>query len=329
MNFNHKLAIVIPAYKLSFFNEAINSIASQTCKDFVLYIGDDGSPYNLEEVLGLYTSKINIVFKRFEKNIGGRDLVAQWNRCIDMIQGEEWIWLFSDDDVMDHRCVELFYQHIQKYPYSNLLHFNIKIINEKNVEIYKSKVFSSHHSTTEFFSKVLNQKVYSCAVEYIFRRDSFEKVNRFEQFDLAWSTDTATWMKLSVFSGISTIDGAFIKWRLSTENISSYVEHKRIILRKVNARVEYLNWVKLFFLQNHLDDITTEMEKINWLLTEIVNTSALSYAAKYKLIVKSAEKLNLSLSTFKVLLIWLYNEFKKRVKEVIGYRYYSKYLNLI
>lgn len=38
------------------------------------------------------------------------------SRCVDMNQGENWIWLFSDDDVMEPRCVEEFYQTVKAHP---------------------------------------------------------------------------------------------------------------------------------------------------------------------------------------------------------------------
>src|ERR1035437_7012722 len=155
MNSNHKLAIIIPAYKIEFFKESIESIANQTCKDFTLYIGDDASPSDFNEIINAYKDKINIIYRRFEKNLGGKDLVAHWNRCIDMIQNEEWIWLFSDDDLMEYNCVELFYTHINKFKEDSLLHFNLHVINEKNTEIYKTKKFESHYSAAEFFSKVI------------------------------------------------------------------------------------------------------------------------------------------------------------------------------
>ena len=113
----NKLAIVIPAYKSTFLSAALDSIASQTCKDFTLYIGDDCSPNNIGEIVDRYRDKINLVYKRFDSNLGGRDLVAQWERCIDMTQDEPWLWLFSDDDVMERNCVEEFYKEVNEKGY--------------------------------------------------------------------------------------------------------------------------------------------------------------------------------------------------------------------
>ena len=77
-----------------------------------MYIGDDCSPGNLYSIVEKYENRIPIVYKHFDENLGGKDLVAQWERCIDLVGDEEWIWLFSDDDIMDPTCVENFYRYI-------------------------------------------------------------------------------------------------------------------------------------------------------------------------------------------------------------------------
>lgn len=98
--FLKQFAIVIPAYKGTFFKQTIESIVNQTCKDFTLYVGDDCSSYPMEMLISQYKDKIDIVYKRFDHNLGGQDLFAQWHCCIDMTKGEPYIWLFSDDDIM-------------------------------------------------------------------------------------------------------------------------------------------------------------------------------------------------------------------------------------
>ncbi|MDQ3843120.1 MAG: glycosyltransferase family 2 protein, partial [Bacteroidota bacterium] len=90
MNRKDKLAIVIPAYKAAFLREAIQSIAQQTCKDFTLYIGDDASPHDLSRIIADFDNKMNIVYKRFDENLGGKDLAGHWNRCVGLVKEESW-----------------------------------------------------------------------------------------------------------------------------------------------------------------------------------------------------------------------------------------------
>lgn len=90
----NKLAIVIPAYKACFFREVLDSLAKQSRRDFTVYIGDDASPDDLESIVSDYKDQLDIFYFRFEQNWGGRDLVAHWERCIEL-SDEPLIWLFQ------------------------------------------------------------------------------------------------------------------------------------------------------------------------------------------------------------------------------------------
>ena len=215
---------------------------------------------------------------------------------------------------MENNCVELFYKHSDKHKKDNLLHFNIEVINEKNIKIYRTKKFPLHFSTNQYFSEVIKQNVYSCVVEYIFRRDLFEKVGRFKTFDLAWSSDTATWLKLSLYGGINTIEGAKVKWRLSNLNISSMSNDKAIVLRKTNASIEYIKWAKLFFKKNNHKDITSDVEKVRWLLIGIIYTTDLSFKEKYKIIVDALKHLSQEKNKKTILLFWAIEELKRKFR---------------
>ena len=93
----NKLAIVIPAFKIRFLSQTLDSIARQSCKDFTLYIGDDNSPDDIYSVVREYEDVIDIVYKKFPENLGSKDLLSHWERCIDMAL-EPYIFFFSDDD---------------------------------------------------------------------------------------------------------------------------------------------------------------------------------------------------------------------------------------
>lgn len=244
----HDLAIVIPAYKESFLNETLSSIALQTDKRFTLYIGDDCSPYNIKRIVDKYTNKVRIVYHRFDNNLGGSDLVAQWERCIELTANEEYIWLFSDDDVMEPRCVERFYEIIDNKPKSELLHFDIQMIDEFNSsQIVSLPLFPCCLSAGDYLKKKLSGEIVSFVVEFIFSRTLHQKVHGFQKFDLAWGSDFVTWLKMAANTknGIITIKGTDCKvsWRKSTENISPK-KSREIQMRKIYALIENARFIK-------------------------------------------------------------------------------------
>ena len=239
------LAIVIPAYKSKYLSETLDSIAAQTDQRFCVYIGDDKSPENIEVIVKQYEGEINLVYKRFEDNLGGKDLVAQWERCINMTQGEEWIWLFSDDDYMDSTCVEAFYTELEKGKgnvNTDLFRFNLNITNNK--EIKETPIFPRVVTPQYLFKKKMSGKSPVFAVEYIFSRRIHEQQGGFQNFDLAWHSDIATWMKFGV-NGIVTIPGPEITWRSSGENITT-LNDENVTKRKWKATVSFFVWVRNF-----------------------------------------------------------------------------------
>lgn len=251
MTKRNNLAIVIPAYKATFLAAALDSIAAQTCHDFTLYIGDDCSPNHLGEIVDRYRDKINLVYHRFDTNLGGKDLVAQWERCIDMSQGEEWIWLFSDDDVMEKNCVEEFYKLSEDVRRNYVVHFDINVIDEHNkiVDGVSLRHYPKRLSGLGFMNEKLSGRIVSYVVEYIFPRKLFMETGRFANFDLAWGSDILTWFRMANHcSGIYSINAnqAHVNWRKSNENISPNMSYP-ILKRKMEAIID-----NAWFVQNEL-----------------------------------------------------------------------------
>jgi hypothetical protein len=89
----------------------------------------------------------------------------------------------------------------------------------------------------------------------------------------------------------------------------------------------FLNWSRLFFDQNNLIDVTLEIQKVRWLMNVIVYTSSLSTNEKYKLIIDCLKDLSSENLKFRVLLLWVYEEFKRKVKSIISYKEYLSKLN--
>lgn len=235
------LAIVIPAYKSTFLPAALDSIAAQTCKDFTLYVGDDCSPNPIKETVDRYKSKIDIMYHRFETNLGGKDLVAQWERCIDMTQGEEWLWLFSDDDVMDAGCVEAFYRAVDGSGDADIYHFDINVIDESGRVVKQAAPYPAGLSSWDFCKLRTDCKLLSFVVEYVYRRKTFMESGRFVNFDMAWGSDVATVTRLIGAKTLGLVKGARVNWRQSGENISPD-KSPAVSRRKLMAVADYTAW---------------------------------------------------------------------------------------
>lgn len=243
---HHELAIIIPAYKEAFLHAALLGISEQTCKDFTLYIGDDCSPYQLKPIIDSFQDKIDIVYKRFDDNLGSKDLVAQWERCIGMTQGEEWIWLFSDDDIMDPDCVKQFYQVKDTKLDAKLIHYDVRKIDCQGQVLETFPSFGNYITCKEYVDRKLNGELVSFVVEFIVHRNIYTQAHGFESFDLAWGSDFISWVKFSdLAEGIYSCPSAYVNWRSSGINISTNTD-ATIIYRKMKAVITYTTWLLRF-----------------------------------------------------------------------------------
>ena len=247
----HRLAIIIPAYKSTFLPAALDSIAMQTCKDFTLYIGDDCSPEPIDNIVERYRDKIELVYQRFDTNLGGKDLVAQWERCIAMSKDEPYIWLFSDDDVMEPNCVEKLLKQIEdtKGAY-DLYHFDVNEINDEGKVTKQLPVYPQFLSAYDYYKGKSSGKYRSYVVENVFSRGIYEQTGGFKNFDLAWGSDVATWCIFCGEKGMYKIPDAHVFWRRGSQNITPEMS-TQMAERKLKSECDFLNWAYTYFKEEH------------------------------------------------------------------------------
>ncbi len=211
------LAIIIPYYKLTFFEATLQSLANQSDKRFKVYIGDDASPEDCSALLQKFEGKFDFVYHRFETNLGGISLTQQWDRCIALLTNEEWLMILGDDDVLGENVVEEFYK--QEKQNVKVFRFSTIVIDENNKSISNQFTHPILERANDFFFRKLNNETRSSLSEYIFKRTSYQQ-HKFSNYPLAWYSDDMAWIKFSDSSLIASINEAVIYFRYSDENIS-------------------------------------------------------------------------------------------------------------
>jgi glycosyltransferase involved in cell wall biosynthesis len=281
MYFRHNLAIIIPAYKKNFFDKALRSLAEQTNKNFTVYIGDDASADNLREIADHYSAQLNICYHRFPNNIGAKHLVNQWNRCVALAKNEKWLWLFSDDDIADSNCVEVFYNTIEKDKASfDVYRFNTRIINdydEVTASTFESPFVDSSYNMAK---EILYGNRGNAMPDHIFSRAVYEKYNGFVYTDYAQAADWATSILFSSEKGICTMPGAKVNWRLGSYNITGFTDQKKAGM--IKGHLQFLNWALRHFNYLEKDERADELIEIKKALAFNMNHILFShYKAVY------------------------------------------------
>jgi len=239
----NRLAIIIPAYKEIYLRDTLDSLVNQTSKSFVVYIGDDHSPADLKSIVDEYTELLPIVYKRFDDNIGGKSLVAQWKRCVEMTNAE-YIWLFSDDDILPPDAVERFWNFEKNHRDGfDICRLPLELIDRKGNPILQLENYPNHMSSEDYLRKRLFCEILSSASEYIFTRSVYDKYG-FVEFPLAWCSDDASWAQMAKEKGLYTIEGAPVQLRMSGDNISSRDDNH---ILKYHANMLFVKWINSHF----------------------------------------------------------------------------------
>lgn len=247
---NHQsLAIVIPAYKAAFLREVLESVARQSCRDFQLYVGDDASPGNIRDIVREFSEKLPIQYHRFPNNLGSVSLAEHWRRCI-ALSREPWIWLFSDDDLMEEGCVEAFYRELQATgSRHDLYRFNTYSINARSRVISENVQHPQNETGPDFLVSRLRGGRTSTAQELIFSRAAWKAVGGFPDFPLGWASDDAFIATLGARKPIRVMPGPRLKWRLSGKNISTDNSFA-MALQKLQACLKFVEWAAAFLEKN-------------------------------------------------------------------------------
>ncbi len=215
------LAIVIPYYKKAYFEECLGSLVNQTNKNFKVYIGDDASPEDPIDIIRSCQQEIDIVYKKFESNLGGTSLTKQWERCIEMTNDERWVMILGDDDFISENYVAEFYRNLNEVENLNIkvVRFASRIIRMPHRELSELYTHPKIENATDFFYRKFLDFSRGSLTEQIFRKDAYLKKG-FRDFPLGWGADNLAWLDFTEFGKVYAINEAVAYFRISEVNIS-------------------------------------------------------------------------------------------------------------
>lgn len=214
------LAIVIPYYKLVFFEETLKSLSGQTDKRFKVYIGNDASPEDPSLLLEQYKDKLDFVYQSFDNNLGSISLSQQWDRCIALIDDEKWIMILGDDDYLDQNIVKSWYENFDAFNNKTcIVRYAIKRVGEKqnnNTSFYTHPIWEK--ASNSYFRR-LKGETRSSLSEYVFSKETYLKYG-FKSYPLAWHSDDKAWLDFSDKKNIYSINESNVFVRISDFSIT-------------------------------------------------------------------------------------------------------------
>jgi hypothetical protein len=209
---------------------------------------------------------------------------------------EPWIWLFSDDDLMDEGCVEAFYGVMKSEgETADILLFDGWIVNEDDKPVALFPPIPDRESWLQFAYNFLKGWRHCAQQQLVFRRSALDRIGGFLDLPFGWTMDNAAVIALGRQSAIGHIPGPRVHWRQSQKNITP---DRSINVRKgkIRAFCWFLQWLhdQLDAPREHLfegDAATFSSAMEQRLLEEIRLIGALPSIANWRLLSQTRARL--------------------------------------
>ncbi len=214
------VSFILPAYKGRFLKESIESILNQTYRDFELVVVDDCSPEDLRGIVDSFRDE-RLSYRRNEENIGGKDLVAAWDRAMEYAKGE-WCVLASDDDTYHPEYLAEMVALSGKYPEVDLVHC-------RNCEMDANGKLTLIGGPRAEFETGL-QMVYSSSAlrihqrmaDLFWRKSRYDELGGFPRYPRANYSDNMAAIMFAWKHGAACSGRILFNFRNSGENLSAH-----------------------------------------------------------------------------------------------------------
>ncbi|AZB21054.1 glycosyltransferase family 2 protein [Kaistella haifensis] len=245
------IAIVIPYYKIDFFEETLKSVTSQTDKRFTLYIGNDASPDDPFPLIEKYFPDGNYHYFDYKENLGGKNLAMQWERILENVK-EEWFQILGDDDVISENFVEEFYANLHETVQQKAMVLKAPqcIINEMGEVMAGLSEFPYLFSRNYNWQRKFRSGERASLSEHIFKTSQYRKY-KFQKFPIAWGSDDVAVYEFSESEPILFLKKSKVFVRVSKHSISGSEDN---IIAKKNA----YHYFEKYMINHHYKNLEKE-----------------------------------------------------------------------
>ena len=206
------VSICIPTYnRANYIKKAIDSALGQTYKNIEVIVVDNASTDNTDEIVSAYNDP-RLRYVRNSENMG---LFGNFNRCIELYNGD-FLHILHSDDYIDsdftEKCVDFF----NKHPDVWLTSTSSRIISSE-ISI-DTKVFESDTvlKNPDGLKKILSERCYISCPSVMARRGLYEDKN-IGKFTLEYpySGDYYQWIKVTRKYNVGYVSDAWLNYQTS------------------------------------------------------------------------------------------------------------------
>lgn len=250
-----KFSIIIPAYKINYLKEAIESVVNQTFEDFELLIFDDCSPHDIKSLANEYLADKRVRYFRNKSNYGAERLVDNWNNALSYCKGD-YVICMGDDDRLTPNSLEIYADLISKYPEISVFHGQTEVIDENgNITEYLEPRFEKESVWQLIYYRWAGLGRQQFVGDFCYNRETLTKDGGFYNLPLAWGSDDITACIAASKNGIVNSQDTCFQYRKNRHTISNS-ENADI---KIKALLLQRKWYEDFLIKQ---EPMTEKERV-------------------------------------------------------------------
>ncbi len=218
-----RVSVCIPVYNgANYLGASIASVLAQTWRDLRLVIVDNGSTDGTPDVVRGFSDS-RIAYHRNARNIG---LVANFNRCLDLAEGE-LVCLWHHDDVMLPDNLARKVAFLDAHPSVAFVHGNLWLVDGEGRRLKQHWHADSRQDYVrpglawlERFAMELHQGALVFIGAALARRAAYERAGRFKA-DLPNCCDNEMWMRLAMSGDVGCLGEPLVEYLKHGESVSS------------------------------------------------------------------------------------------------------------
>ncbi|MDG6249887.1 glycosyltransferase family 2 protein [Methanocalculus sp.] len=228
-----RVSICIPTYnRADMVGCAIGSALAQTYQDIEVVVVDNASKDNIEEVVASFKDP-RLRFVKNEENLG---LFGNFNRCIEVAQGE-FLHILHSDDYIDPDFTETCLAFFDEHP-KVVLTFTSSITHIQDHEI------EGHYAKTDMilpatdgFQKLLRERCFITCPSVMTRKEVYQQAGKYS-LEFPYSSDYYQWLKISRILDIAYVKDTRVHYRQGEHS-----ESHRLLFTNPSG---YLDTLKIF-----------------------------------------------------------------------------------
>lgn len=256
-----KYSVAIPAYKSKYIRAAIESVLCQTTDDYEIIILNDCSPEPIAEIVKSYKDS-RIKYYENEHNIGIINVVDNWNKCLELANGDYLICM-GDDDELAPDCFSIYNEIIDKYPNLDIYHGQAIVIGEEGEPLFAPLSRPEWESALELiYYRMFERKQY--VGDFLYRISVLRSNGGFYKLPAAWGSDDISAIIAARQAGIANTHNIVFKYRANPYSISS----SGSIDIKMSALTDEEKWYRIFLNEYECKDNNDLLFK-NFIFKEI------------------------------------------------------------